>query len=221
MPFDPKQHMRILTRKQKGKDKQGREEWKTIESDYLDVKWRLVWLREQYPDAIITTTLLAHDDSFALFRSTISVPSGASATGHGSETKADFGDYIEKAETKAVGRALAMLGFGTQFAPDLDEGHRIVDTPVERRPPANEPPHDAASPTQQDWYLSTMHKLGYDSAKAQDMAEDIGRRPFTHVQAVALREVVEAVKAERVTYGPDPTLGHIGWRITEAEPKRS
>ena len=39
----------------------------------------------------------------------------------------------EKAETKAVGRALAMLGYGTQFAPELDEGERIVDSPVERK----------------------------------------------------------------------------------------
>jgi ssDNA-binding Zn-finger/Zn-ribbon topoisomerase 1 len=49
------------------------------------------------------------------------------------ESKRDFGDFIEKAETKAVGRALAMLGYGTQFAADeLDEGQRIVDSPEER-----------------------------------------------------------------------------------------
>ena len=47
------------------------------------------------------------------------------------ETKKDFSDHTEKAETSAVGRALAMLGYGTQFAiSDLDEGDRIVDSPV-------------------------------------------------------------------------------------------
>ncbi|HTD18454.1 MAG TPA: hypothetical protein VK667_02885, partial [Ktedonobacteraceae bacterium] len=40
--------------------------------------------------------------------------------------------YIEKAETGAIGRALAALGYGTQFAPELNEEHRIVDSPVER-----------------------------------------------------------------------------------------
>ena len=47
----------------------------------------------------------------------------------------------EKAETKAVGRALAMLGYGTQFAADeLDEGERIADTPIDRTPkPAQKP----------------------------------------------------------------------------------
>jgi hypothetical protein len=39
-----------------------------------------------------------------------------------------------KAETKAVGRALAMLGYGTQFAPEMDEGERIVDSPVAKPP---------------------------------------------------------------------------------------
>jgi len=43
------------------------------------------------------------------------------------------GDYIEKAETKALGRALAALGFGTQFCPDFEFGARegrVVDAPV-------------------------------------------------------------------------------------------
>ena len=46
-----------------------------------------------------------------------------------------FADYLEKAETRAVGRALAMCGYGTQFAPELEERERIVDSPVktERR----------------------------------------------------------------------------------------
>jgi|SRR5579859_6388414 len=39
---------------------------------------------------------------------------------------------FNKAATKALGRALAGLSFGTQFAPELDEKQRIVDSPVER-----------------------------------------------------------------------------------------
>ncbi len=38
----------------------------------------------------------------------------------------------------AIGRALAALGYGTQFAPELDEQHRIVDAPVDRSTPAND-----------------------------------------------------------------------------------
>jgi hypothetical protein len=69
-------------------------------------------------------------------KAVISDETGAQkCAGHGSESKRDFGDFIEKAETKAVGRALAMLGYGTQFtAAEFDEGERIVDSPVDRMP---------------------------------------------------------------------------------------
>jgi hypothetical protein len=123
--------------------------------DYLEVKWRLLWLRTEHPEALIDTQLVKHTTDLALFRAQVSVPGGGTATGWGSETAEDFGDYIEKAETKALGRALAALGYGTQFCEDFDfsaererrtrrkpaparrapheDGQRVVDTPVARR----------------------------------------------------------------------------------------
>jgi hypothetical protein len=53
------------------------------------------------------------------------------STGHKREHKAHFPDFEEKALTGAVGRALLMAGYGTQYALDeLDEGTRIVDAPI-------------------------------------------------------------------------------------------
>ena len=78
--------------------------------DYLDVKWRLLWLRKEHPDAEIVTELVQHDPQMAIFKATVTVPSGGKATGYGSETASDFPDFIEKAETKAIGRALNALG---------------------------------------------------------------------------------------------------------------
>jgi hypothetical protein len=107
--------------------------------DYLEVKWRLLWLRTQHPDALIETELVSHDPQrqMAIFKARVTIPGGGSATGWGQEEAADFGDYLEKAETKALGRALAALGFGTQFTEDFEfadgEGNtRVVDTPVDR-----------------------------------------------------------------------------------------
>ena len=88
--------------------------------DYLEVKWRLLWLRTLHPDAVIETELVKHGAGLALFRARVTVPGAGSATGWGSETAEDFGDFIEKAETKALGRALAALGYGTQFCEDFD-----------------------------------------------------------------------------------------------------
>ena len=88
--------------------------------DYLEVKWRLLWLRTEHPEAAISTELVKHESGLALFRARVSLSEGGEATGWGSETSSDFPDYIEAAETKALGRALAALGYGTQFCEDFD-----------------------------------------------------------------------------------------------------
>src|SRR6266446_1628253 len=128
-------------------------------ADYLPVQWRLVWFREQCPEGTIETEMVhldlnreteedgyawnndtrrsekivKHANGFVVFRAAIKDGKGGSATATKSEKAASFPDYIEKAETGAVGRALAMLGYGTQFTGDeLNEEHRIVDAPVDR-----------------------------------------------------------------------------------------
>lgn len=110
-------------------------------SDYLEVKWRLLWLRTNHPNALISTEMISHSDRVAVFKAVVEIPrnddgtGGGMGTGHGSETPGDFRDYIEKAETKAIGRALGSLGFGTQFSQDFvfgaDSG-RVVDAPINR-----------------------------------------------------------------------------------------
>ena len=116
-------------------------------NDYLEVKWRVLWLRQLYPNASINTELVSHEDQVAIFKATVRLPdevdehgtlmaSGGSATGWGQEQYGDFRDYVEKAETKALGRALAALGFGTQFCQDFNFGadqNRVVDAPVDLR----------------------------------------------------------------------------------------
>ena len=98
---------------------------------YLQVMWRLVWFREEKPLWSIDTKLEQLTENHAVFSAKIFDENGLQkSAGYGSESVKDFRDYIEKAETKAVGRALAMLGYGTQFSPEMDEGDRIVDTPV-------------------------------------------------------------------------------------------
>ncbi len=126
--------------------------------DYLPVQWRLVWFRQACPNGIIKTKMIHFDpdreteeegfawneekrrsekvikraNGFAMFRAVVRDGKGGIGTGTKSEKAASFPDYIEKAETGAIGRALAALGYGTQFAPELDEEHRIVDAPVNR-----------------------------------------------------------------------------------------
>lgn len=99
--------------------------------DYLEVKWRLVWFRKEKPEWTIETEIAERGDGWVVMKAFIKNDKGKIiATGHKAETKTGFADYLEKAETGAVGRALAMVGYGTQFAPDFEEENRIVDAPV-------------------------------------------------------------------------------------------
>jgi len=93
--------------------------------DYLDVKWRVAWVRAEHPTAQIVTEQVEGDAQHARFKCTITLPNGAVATGHGSETAGDFPDFYEKAETKAIGRACASLGYGTDSASDFDDGEPL------------------------------------------------------------------------------------------------
>ncbi len=123
-------------------------------SDYLEVKWRLVWLRLDHPDALIETALhtLDLERAVAVYHARVTIPGGGTATGWGMEERADFGDFLEKAETKALGRALAALGYGTQFTDDFDfagaDPERVVDAPVVRTAPPAPPlaPRPASGP---------------------------------------------------------------------------
>jgi hypothetical protein len=146
--FNPREHLIEL------KSRQGTQE-------YLPVQWRLVWFREACPEGEILTELITLDldretqeevyvwnaearrsekvirraKGYALFKATVKDGKGGSATGYKSEKAASFSEYAEKAETGSIGRALAALGYGTQFAPELNEEHRIVDAPVDRGTP--------------------------------------------------------------------------------------
>ena len=121
--------------------------------DYLEVKWRLVWFNEVHPDGSIATEMIQHQNNSAVFKASVSWPTEtgiATRTGYGSEDSGDFGDYLEKAETKAIGRALGAAGFGTQFCDDhvfgAEQG-RVVDSPVER-PQGRQQPDTRRYPVQ-------------------------------------------------------------------------
>lgn len=106
--------------------------------DYLQVQQRLIWFVEENPRYDITTDFVKLDDEMAIARCTISILEDTAegvrvvkkVTDYKTESAKSFPDFVEKAATGACGRALALLSYGTQFAADLDEGDRIVDSPV-------------------------------------------------------------------------------------------
>jgi hypothetical protein len=108
--------------------------WETDYADYLEIKWRMVWFRGENRENTKTSIrdkIIDPQSRFAYYELEVVDSKGNVEIGVGSETGDDFEDYIEKAYTKAYGRALAALGYGTQFAPELEEGESIADSPVE------------------------------------------------------------------------------------------
>jgi hypothetical protein len=197
MTFNPEKHLMELSGKA-----------------YLEVKWRLVWFRQECPNGTIDTEeivvdldreveaevptgnwipnpnrpgkkmpekLTRHDKGYARFRAVVTDGKGGRATATKSENAASFPDFIEKAETGAVGRALAMLGYGTQFTGDeLNEEHRIVDAPVER--------------TNSFQYVSGGNgsgKANAASASSSSADEKSANTPATEQQLASLRKLCQ------------------------------
>lgn len=114
---------------------------------YLQTAHRVLWMRHEKPEWSITTELLQVGESLAV-RAVVADETGrVSATGlagvRSGERQVWAGREIEKAEkaeTAAIGRALAHAGFGTQFALDAtdDETDNLADSPM--TPPAAKPP---------------------------------------------------------------------------------
>ena len=103
---------------------------------YMQVAHRLVWFTEEVEYYSIKTDFpkLTDDETVAHVRIEIYDANGKvikSAEATKREDKKSFADHTEKAETGAIGRCLALLSWGTQFAiADLDEGERLADAPV-------------------------------------------------------------------------------------------
>lgn len=109
---------------------------------YLPVAARIAWFREDHPDWTIMTYAVPDlsGADYCTFAAEIHDASGRLiAKAHKTEHEKHFADYREKAETGAIGRALALCGYGTLFAQELEEpvtpagDIRIVDAPQQAK----------------------------------------------------------------------------------------
>lgn len=118
MSFDPTKHFLDL----KGKK-------------YLPVNARIAWFRDRNPAGGIQTSFEAVGD-YVLARAHVVTAEGI-IIASGSATVRPYAQGkdprdIEKAETAAIGRALAVAGYGTMEAgDDLDENNHLADSPVQ------------------------------------------------------------------------------------------
>jgi hypothetical protein len=96
-----------------------------------EVDLLLLWMRKEHPTAKILTDLAQFDPEIAVIRAVISLPSGAEATGYGSALSAEGKEMVERAETKAIGRALNALGYSVEsFDGRPAQSERRSETPA-------------------------------------------------------------------------------------------
>lgn len=115
---------------------------------------RVLWLRSDHEDARIITELTHLRDDLVVFRAIVTLTSGASASGYAAEaltTDDEPADTIERGETRAIGRALDILGYlipAAGAAPETS-GTSTLNVPESRAPapaPAELSPTAAAGP---------------------------------------------------------------------------
>jgi hypothetical protein len=168
--FNPSEHLMNI-----GSDKKPRM--------YLETKWRLVWLREQHPEAQISTEIVHLDlekevsaevfewsdelrksvkvvkngYGIVIIKATVKLPNGAIGTGTKMQNGAEFSEWLEKCETGAIGRALSSLGYGTAATDEMSEPEgRVVDSPIDRKPS-----YDPDAPCT-DQQIATIRRLQKD-----------------------------------------------------------
>jgi len=136
--FDPNKYMLKLPKTKKVSLPNAQVRFEKTETDYLPVAARIAWFRKDHPYWSIFTEVEQLAEKAVVMKATIKDMLGAViATARKKETETGFPDYIEKAETGAIGRALAMCGYGTLQAPEFDEQERLADSPVEKAKPVN------------------------------------------------------------------------------------
>ena len=136
--LDPNKYMLKLPKTKRVTLPNGQVRFEKTETDYLPVTARIAWFRREHPLWSIVTEVEQLADKAVVMKATIKDMLGTViATARKKETETGFPDYIEKAETGAIGRALAMCGYGTLQAPEFDEQDRLADAPIEKSKPIN------------------------------------------------------------------------------------
>ncbi|HZB44165.1 MAG TPA: hypothetical protein VE360_02920, partial [Pyrinomonadaceae bacterium] len=139
---------------------QGRQ---NVLDSYVTVAERIAAFYQSYPTGRICTQILEHNEEsgFILMRAEVfrsTDDAQPSATGHAFEVRGDGyvnrTSYIENAETSAVGRALALLGFEVRRGiASREEMEKAARMPAERAaqapksgPPEGKPAAKPAAP---------------------------------------------------------------------------
>ena len=158
--------------------------------DYLPVAPRVVLFRAEHPDhSILTETRTVAEDVY-VFAAITNEKGFTLATAHKrvrKDARGPAGQWpLETAETGAIGRALALCGYGT-LSGDLDEGDELADAPVEPvgkvgpKPTSKAKPNFTKNATGAEWILKldsikTLKEFDAEYDNALEYLETVGKK---------------------------------------------
>jgi hypothetical protein len=189
--------------------------------------------REKYPHGSIITEEICVDldKGYARYKAHVGDGEGGMATGYGTETIKDFADFAGRAETRAVGRALALLGFGTQFVgTDLTEGEHVADAPVaplngqqvlsssELVSPHPLPEGEPPAPDPVDWHLTVeeVNRLVECALAANNTMEAFGADMRRLMNLPETQKITKKFLRERMTMAQyDKARAHYGQTLAQ------
>lgn len=182
--------------------------------DYVDVHQRIEKFYEKFPEGSIQTEVAKLDDSIVIMRAYAyrnpddPRPSiGHSQLGIPGTTPYTRGSEIENAETSAVGRAIAFLGFETKngIASAQEVRNKQTDTPRRAPAAAQEAPQKPAEPVSEKLEFPDWMK------KAQKMAGEKKTR-FKDIPVLRINESATAVDVKNAL---------IAWRTSVSEGQKN
>lgn len=152
-------------------------------------------LRAAFPAMRVGVEHVALGDGLTVFRATIALPSGAEATGYGSVAGSGV-DAIARAETRALARAMALLGVDAEdYDPTGLDGDDTYaeDEPAPAPAPTGRPAPARATSSSRSTTSGTSGTSGTGaSGLTQAVAEDAPADPFNLGPAPSAAAVASA-----------------------------
>lgn len=173
----------------------------------FEITDRLAQFRCRFPDAQLSTTLVRLEGGRAVVRAEILLPGGARATGWGS-CGSDTQDFVEIAESTAIGTALDGIGFDTRssFGDDNlnEKGQTLQAVVSEQKSPVNNAPDVQRSGATISSLTepATRRQLSFLSAVARDKgmsSKDLDSEAFNRfgtmkIDLIDRREASELIR---------------------------
>lgn len=144
---------------------------------YLPVAARIAWFRQEYfdkgwsirTDVCMGQVALPGKEGALVIVAVIDDKNVKRASGHAYCEAKMFPRFVEKAETAAIGRALAVLGLGTLFAQEMaEDDEEFADAPIKTEDAFEQPfPSTLCARCKRDGISTPVDDIQAEATKAE------------------------------------------------------